>query len=237
MTAAVRFAKARHVDPRVNLRRRDAFVSQHFLDLAQVGPALKKVRRETVPQRVRADRRRRPDAERVLFDEFPKRFPTHSASAARNKSERRFERSNLPTTATPGSTRRRFGGVERFDVCVGRERRVKIGVVVKIGRDGERLRVETELGVRFVRRRRRKMGGFFATASFAVGSTRGGEEKFRTRARRPSEESGNRAVAKRDDSLFRAFSETTASAAVEPNVVEAQVNDFRRAAAGRVTEF
>jgi len=237
MTAAMRFAEARHIDPRVNLRRRDTFVPEHFLHLAQVGPALKKVRRETVPQRVRADRRRRPDAERVLFDEFPKRFPTHSASAARNERERRFERANLPTTAATGSTRRGFGGFERFGVCVGKGRRVKIGVVVKIGRDGERLRVETELGVRFVRRRRRKKGGFFATAAFAVDSTRGGEEKFRTRARRPSEESGNRAVAKRDDSLFRTLPETTASAAVEPNVVETQVNDFRRATAGRVTKF
>lgn len=237
MTTAVRFAKARHIDPRVNLRRRDTFVSEHFLHLTQVGAALKKVRREAVSQRVRADRRRRPDAERVLFDEFPKRFPTHSASAARNKSERRFERSNLPTTATPGSTRRGFGGFERFGVYVGKGRRVKIGVVVKIGLDGEGLRVETKLGVRFVRRRRRKKGGFFATAAFAVGSTRGGEEKFRTRARRPSEESGNRAVAKRDDSLFRTFPETTASATVEPNVVETQVNDFRRATAGRVTKF
>ena len=133
MTAAVRFAEARHIDPGVNLRRRDAFVPEHFLHLTQVGPALKKVRRETVSQRVRADRRRRPDAERVLFDEFPKRLPTHSPPAARNKRKRRFERSNLPTTAATGATRRRFDAFERSGVGFGRERRVKIGVVVKIG--------------------------------------------------------------------------------------------------------
>jgi hypothetical protein len=63
-----------------------------------------------VAQRVRADRRRRSDAERVLFDEFPKRFPAHSPPAARNERERRFERTNLPTTAAPRSaTRGRFG--------------------------------------------------------------------------------------------------------------------------------
>ena len=176
MTTAVRFAEARHIDPRVNLRRRDTFVSEHFLHLTQIGPALKKVRREAMPQRVRADRRRRPDAERVLFNEFPKRFPTHSPSAARNKRKGRFERSNLPTPPTTGSTRRRFGGLGRLGGRLGGKFVVKIGVVVRIGRDGERLRVETELGVRVVRRRRRKKGGFFASSSFAVGSTRGGEK-------------------------------------------------------------
>ena len=110
MATAVRLAEARHIDSRVNLRRRDALVPEHFLDLAQVGPALKEVRRETVAQRVRTDRRRRPDAERVLFDEFPKRFPAHSSPAARNERERRFERTNLSTTAPRSATRRRFGG-------------------------------------------------------------------------------------------------------------------------------
>ena len=115
MTATVRFAEARHIDSRINLRRRDTFVSEHFLHLAQVGPALQKVRRETVSQRVRADRRRRADAERVLFNEFPKRLPTHSATAARNEGERRFERTNVPTPTATAPTRCRFGGLGRFD--------------------------------------------------------------------------------------------------------------------------
>ena len=46
-------AVAVHV--RVVLRRADVGVAEHFLHGAQVGPAGQQVRREAVPQRVRAD--------------------------------------------------------------------------------------------------------------------------------------------------------------------------------------
>ena len=42
---------------RVDLRRRQIGVPEHHLDRAQVGAAIEKVRRERVPEDVRADRR------------------------------------------------------------------------------------------------------------------------------------------------------------------------------------
>ena len=42
----INFAEARHVDVGVDLRRRDAFVTEHFLDLAEVGAVLEHVGRE-----------------------------------------------------------------------------------------------------------------------------------------------------------------------------------------------
>ena len=220
MTTTVRFPKPRHVDASVNLRRRDTFVPEHFLNLAQVGAALKKMRRETVAQRVRADRRRRPDAERVFFDEFPKRFAAHSAAAAGNERERRVERANVATSA-----------------AFWRGGSVATVFFVKIGRGGERVRVETQFVDRPVRRRVEGKIGVRAASFDAVESIGGGEKEFRARPGDPIAERSNRAVAERNDPLFRAFAETTAGAAIDPNVVETESYDFRRATSRRVTKF
>ena len=75
------FAEARHVDVGVDLRRRDAFVTEHFLDLAEVGAVLEHVGRETVSNRVRADIRGRADADRVFLNKLPERFSSQFASA------------------------------------------------------------------------------------------------------------------------------------------------------------
>jgi hypothetical protein len=40
------------IDVRVNLRRRNIGVAEHFLDYAQVSAVSKQVRRETVPEKV-----------------------------------------------------------------------------------------------------------------------------------------------------------------------------------------
>ena len=74
MIFLVNFAQTRHIDMGVDLRRRDALMSKHFLYLAQIGAVLKHVRRETMSQRVRADICGRPDTNRVFFNKFPKRF-------------------------------------------------------------------------------------------------------------------------------------------------------------------
>lgn len=53
----------------VDLGGSDAFVSQHFLDGAQVGPAFDKVRRETVPECMRANVFLEPDTLNLFFDD------------------------------------------------------------------------------------------------------------------------------------------------------------------------
>ena len=50
------FLHARGVHVGVDLRRGDVGVSEHFLNLAQISSARHQMSRETVSQRVRADR-------------------------------------------------------------------------------------------------------------------------------------------------------------------------------------
>ena len=54
MKRVMHLLEPRVIDVRVDLRRRDAGVTEHFLHLPQVGPAGQQVRRKAVPQRVRA---------------------------------------------------------------------------------------------------------------------------------------------------------------------------------------
>ena len=85
MELAVHFLEPRLFHVRVDLRRGDAGVAQHFLDLPQVGAAAEQVRGEAVPQRVRTDRVRQAGARRVPLDQFPDRFPAQTLSAARQQ--------------------------------------------------------------------------------------------------------------------------------------------------------
>ncbi len=55
----------------VNLCRLDAGVTQHFLDIAKVGTARQQVRREAVPQRVRADVGIDTGSQSIIFDQSP----------------------------------------------------------------------------------------------------------------------------------------------------------------------
>ena len=55
----VHFFESRVVDVRVDLRGGDAGVAEHLLDQTEIGAARKKMRRETVPQRVGTDIARR----------------------------------------------------------------------------------------------------------------------------------------------------------------------------------
>src|SRR3954465_8880246 len=56
---------------RVDLRRGQIGVTEHQLNRAQIGAALEEVRRERVPQDVRADRRRQSGGARVPFENLP----------------------------------------------------------------------------------------------------------------------------------------------------------------------
>jgi hypothetical protein len=54
MKCGMHFFQPRVIDVRVDLRRGDAGVAEHFLDLPQVGPAGQKVRGEAMPERMGA---------------------------------------------------------------------------------------------------------------------------------------------------------------------------------------
>ena len=58
MGLSVDVQQLRGVDVRVALGRAEARVAEEFLNRAQVGAALQQMRRERMPQRVRADARR-----------------------------------------------------------------------------------------------------------------------------------------------------------------------------------
>src|ERR1700722_20141311 len=64
----------------VNLRGRDVAVTEHLLNGAQVGATLKQMRREAVPQRMRAD----PCESRIVgspsFESLEKTLPGHRAA-------------------------------------------------------------------------------------------------------------------------------------------------------------
>ena len=95
MKATVDFFKTRRVYVRVNLSRCDTFVPEHLLDLAQIGAPLEKMRSETVPERVRANRFGRANSQRVFLNEFPERFPAHLLAASRHERVGRALRSNF----------------------------------------------------------------------------------------------------------------------------------------------
>src|SRR5436305_9724155 len=62
-------ARLQHV--RVNLRGRQIGVAEHHLDRAQVGAALEQMRREGVPQGVRAERAREPGRRTMALEDLP----------------------------------------------------------------------------------------------------------------------------------------------------------------------
>ena len=68
MKLAVNFLQAGLVHVRINLRRGDAGVAEHLLNLPQVGAAGEQMRRKAMPDRVWAGIRRRPGAGRVALD-------------------------------------------------------------------------------------------------------------------------------------------------------------------------
>jgi len=69
-------------DVGVDLGRRDLAVPEHQLDGPEVGPALEEVRREGVPQDVRADLGGDPGRQGVPLQEFPKPLARERAAAA-----------------------------------------------------------------------------------------------------------------------------------------------------------
>src|SRR5580765_4219700 len=98
--ARVRFSvdveQLRRVDVRVSLRRAQTRVAEELLDGAQVGAALQEVRRERVPERVRADAEPRTGGRHVAPYE-PIDAPRAERGAAIVDEER---------NATPASRRR-----------------------------------------------------------------------------------------------------------------------------------
>jgi hypothetical protein len=59
------------IDMRVNLRRRNIRVAEHFLDNAQVGAVAKEMRRETVPEKMGIDIFLESGVPRMLFYNLP----------------------------------------------------------------------------------------------------------------------------------------------------------------------
>ena len=59
------------IDMRIDLRRRNIGVAQHFLNNPQIGAVPKQMRRETVPEKVRVNIFLEPRALRVFFYDLP----------------------------------------------------------------------------------------------------------------------------------------------------------------------
>ena len=59
------------IDMRVNLRRRNIRMAEHFLDNAQVGAVAKEMRRETVPEKMGIDIFLESGVARMLFYNLP----------------------------------------------------------------------------------------------------------------------------------------------------------------------
>ena len=59
------------IDVRVNLRRGNICVPQHFLDDAQVSAVSEQVRRETVPEKMRINIRLQSGVLRMFFHDLP----------------------------------------------------------------------------------------------------------------------------------------------------------------------
>ena len=104
-------AEAAAVHVRVVLRRLDGGVAEQFLDRPQVGAAGQDVRREAVPQRVRADRRGQPGAgaqayhawihksiaEAVPLDRFARELITASGDTASAPAANYYQAVSEPT--------------------------------------------------------------------------------------------------------------------------------------------
>ena len=72
-------------DVGVDLRRRDLAVAEHELDRAQVRPPLEQVRRERMPQDVRADLGAQPGLRGVLAEELPQSLAREGAAPPRQE--------------------------------------------------------------------------------------------------------------------------------------------------------
>ena len=59
------------IDMRIDLRRRNIGVTQHFLNNPQIGAVPQQMRRETVPEKVRVNIFLEPRALRVFFYDLP----------------------------------------------------------------------------------------------------------------------------------------------------------------------
>ena len=59
------------IDMRIDLRRRNIGVTQHFLNNPQIGAVPEQMRRETVPEKVRVNIFLEPRALRVFFYDLP----------------------------------------------------------------------------------------------------------------------------------------------------------------------
>jgi len=59
------------IDMRIDLRRRNISVAQHFLDDPQIGAVPEKMRREAMPEKVRVNILLQAGAPRVFFHDLP----------------------------------------------------------------------------------------------------------------------------------------------------------------------
>ena len=85
MKLLVHAFESRLVDVRVYLCCRDAGVSEHFLDLSQIGTTREQVGRKTVAKCVRADRIFDASSSCVLLDDFPNGFTTETTASPRKE--------------------------------------------------------------------------------------------------------------------------------------------------------
>src|SRR5947207_14733322 len=90
MKAAVNGPQALAVDVGVMLRGADAGMAQEFLHRAQVGAAGEQVRRETMPQRVRAHPPAQPQPPHVFLDNHPQHLARNLLTATTDEDPRRL---------------------------------------------------------------------------------------------------------------------------------------------------
>src|SRR5690349_10834911 len=85
MKTVVDRTQTRFEDVRVDLRRREVGVAEHQLNGAQVGAALEQMRRERMPQHVRAQRARELRLAAVALQDLPESDAAHGAAARVHK--------------------------------------------------------------------------------------------------------------------------------------------------------
>src|SRR5882757_4749623 len=85
MKGAMHLAQMAFREMRVDLCRRDVAVTEHLLHRAKIGAALKQMRREAMPQCMRAHPRQARIVERPSFERLEKSLPGHRASEPRDE--------------------------------------------------------------------------------------------------------------------------------------------------------
>ena len=123
MEAIVNRPQPRFEHVRVDLRRRQIGMTEHQLNGAEIGAALEQMRRERMPQYVRAERRGETGPAAVLLEDLPETDAAERTAARVDEKRKKVVRNEAPRYERAGSPELRRRDTRFTDIWVENPRR------------------------------------------------------------------------------------------------------------------